>query len=92
MNTVQLTELERFINEPVKVCIHGKEGEEQAPWVEKQVNSLTLCPDKTHLRIYFDSHYFFAVPLTSTVEQDETQWTAYDRAAGLFYAIKSEEK
>ncbi|MEC5425509.1 hypothetical protein QGM71_18685 [Virgibacillus sp. C22-A2] len=90
METVKSEDLKRFISNPVQVCIHGREGEDMAPWVKRKINKVELCPDKTHLRIYFDKHFFFAVPLTSEVVQKETEWTAYDDKAKLHYAIKSE--
>lgn len=90
--SVENSDLKRFIGAPVKVCIHGEAGEDMAPWLDKKVKKLANCPDNTHLRIFFDDHYFFAVPLTSEVEQTETEWSAYDPEAGLHYVIKSEGK
>ncbi|WP_226035905.1 hypothetical protein [Aquibacillus saliphilus] len=92
METVKMNDLEKYINSPVEVCIHGKEGEDRAPWINRKISNLELCPDKTHLRIYFDKHFFFAVPLTSTVVQKESEWSAYDETAALYYSIRSEEK
>ncbi|MRH44730.1 hypothetical protein GH741_18950 [Aquibacillus halophilus] len=92
MSTVKKSDLEKYINSPVQVCIHGKEGEDRAPWIDRQISQLALCPDQTHLRIYFDKHFFFAVPLESKVDQNEQQWSAYDKNAELYYVIRSEEK
>lgn len=88
MQTVEKKDLEVFMNQKVQVCIHGEEGEEMAPWVDRKIEQLTLCPDETHLRIYFDKHFFVAVPLTSSVEKDKHKWVAFDKKARLFYAIK----
>ncbi len=90
--SVDRNDLENCIGSSVKVCIHGEEGEDMAPWLDKKVKKLANCPDNTHLRIYFDNHYFFAVPFTSEVKQTETEWSAYDQKAGLYYVIKSEGK
>ncbi|MFZ3576980.1 hypothetical protein [Virgibacillus sp. DJP39] len=88
METVNANSLEKYINAPVEVCIQGRASEDQAPWVKRKVSKVTLCPDETHLRIYFDKHFFFAVPLTSNVDQKEDKWTAYDESAKLYYSIK----
>ncbi|MDL4841917.1 hypothetical protein [Aquibacillus rhizosphaerae] len=92
MQTVEMKSLEKLVDSSVQVCIYGKSSEDKAPWVDKRISKLSLCPDETHLRIYFDSHFFFAVPLTSSVEQKQNEWIAYDKEANLHYAIKSEEK
>ncbi|MCT2535899.1 hypothetical protein NC661_08255 [Aquibacillus koreensis] len=84
---IELQDLDTFKNAAVKVCIHGKQGEDQAPWQDKKVYKVELCPDQTHVRIYFDDHYFFAVPLHASVEQNENEWIAYDQDAKLYYAI-----
>ncbi|MBB6454029.1 hypothetical protein HNQ94_002480 [Salirhabdus euzebyi] len=90
METVNKEDLKQFISSSVQICIHGKEGEDMAPWVKRNIKDVTLCPDKTHVRIYFDKHFFFAVPLTSTVWKKENEWVAYDKETELYYAIRSE--
>jgi hypothetical protein len=83
-----IKELEPFLGEQIEVAIHDAETDTQPPWVEKQIKKLELCPDGTHLRIYFDTYYFFAVPLTSSISQSELDWSAYDLDSGLFYLIR----
>jgi hypothetical protein len=85
---VNIKDLENYISRPVKVCIHGELNEDIAPPVNKTIYKLSLCPDQTHLRIYFDPISFFAVPLGSTVKIEEKQWSAYDKDCGLYYVIK----
>jgi hypothetical protein len=83
-----INDLERFLGDKIEVAIHDAETDTQPPWVEKQIKKLELCPDGTHLRIYFDTFYFFAVPLNSSVSQSDYDWSAYDQEGGLFYLIQ----
>jgi hypothetical protein len=83
-----IKDVERFLGENMEVAIHDAESETQPPWIEKQIKKLELCPDGTHLRIYFDKFYFFAIPLTSTVDQSNDKWSAYDENSGLFYSMR----
>lgn len=83
-----IKDLERFLGEKIEVAIHDAETDTQPPWIEKQIKKLELCPDETHLRIYFDTFYFFAIPLTSSVSQSDDDWSAYDLESGLYYLIR----
>jgi hypothetical protein len=83
-----IKDVERFLGEKIEVAIHDAETNMQPPWVEKKIKKLELCPDGTHLRIYFDTFYFFAVPLTSSVSHSEIDWSAYDQDSGLYYLIR----
>jgi hypothetical protein len=83
-----IKDLEPFLGEKIEVAIHDAETDTQPPWVEKQIKKLELCPDRTHLRIYFDTYYFFAVPLTSSVSLSDMNWSAYDLESGLYYLIR----
>lgn len=83
-----IKDVERFIGERIEVAIHDAKTNMQPPWVEKKIKKLELCPDETHLRIYFDTFYFFAVPLTSSISQSEMDWSAYDDDSGLYYLIR----
>lgn len=84
-----MEELQRFVNAPAEVSILDKEGQDQAPFVKKDIKKVVLCPDGTHVRIYFDHLHFFAVPLTSSVIQSENAWKAKDSESGLSYIIKT---
>jgi hypothetical protein len=83
-----IKDVERFLGKNIEVAIHDADSNMQPPWVHKQIKKLELCPDATHLRIYFDKFYFFAVPLTSSVTQSPNDWSAYDTASGLVYLIR----
>jgi hypothetical protein len=83
-----IKDVERFFGEEIEVAIHDAETNMQPPWVEKKIKKLELCPDGTHLRIYFDTFYFFAVPLSSDVSQSDMDWSAYDQNSGLYYLIR----
>jgi hypothetical protein len=80
--------LASFVGGKIEVAIHDADTDMQPPWVEKQIKKLELCPDQTHLRIYFDEFYFFAVPLTSSISQSATDWSAFDSESGLFYLLR----
>ena len=82
--------LDSFVNQKVKVAIVDQEQEDQAPFVEKTIAKTGLCPDGTHLRIYFDDRYFFAVPLTANVVLNDSEWSALDEQSGLNYVIRRE--
>lgn len=83
-----MEDLQSFVSEKVMVAILDQDGEERAPFVPKEIQKLEVCPDHTHLRIYFDSRHFFAVPLTACVTLTENEWTAYDQQSQLNYVIK----
>jgi hypothetical protein len=85
---IKIEELQSFVAVPVEVAILDEEGGERAPFVSKTVKKLELCPDQTHLRIYFDDFYFFAVPLHANVNQTENLWSAFDSDSELRYTIR----
>ncbi|MEH7225114.1 hypothetical protein V7112_14990 [Bacillus sp. JJ1566] len=88
MELTEIKSLESFILEDVEVAILDKDGEDLAPFVKKAVFKTELCPDKTHLRIYFDRLRFFAVPLTAEVAISDDIWSAFDPQSGLTYVVK----
>ncbi|PLR83612.1 hypothetical protein CVD25_17315 [Bacillus canaveralius] len=88
MQHINLEELRRFVSVPVAVGIQDDQGDEKAPFIRKTIQKIEICPDETHLRIYFDSFHFFAVPLTANVIQTEQEWSAFDRESGLYYLLK----
>lgn len=83
-----IEDLQQFTSFPVKVSIQDVQGGEKAAFVRKMIKKLELCPDRTHIRIYFDDFYFFAVPLTSSVVQTRSEWAAFDKASELNYVIR----
>ena len=85
---IKIEDLQSFCLEKVQVAILDKDGEDQAPFVSKTIQKLELCPDNTHLRIYFDRQTFFAIPMTSTVSRNEDEWSAYDGQSGLQYVVR----
>jgi hypothetical protein len=87
---IKVEDLKSFVLEKVKVSVHDTTGEEQAPFVSKTIQKLELCPDNTHLRIYFDHLHFLAVPLTSKISMKTSEWSAYDLQTGLQYVIRKE--
>jgi hypothetical protein len=86
----ELEHLDSFIMKTAEVAILDRPEEDQAPFVKKTIMKTGLCPDKTHLRIYFDDKYFFAVPLTADVVMSDYEWSAFDHDAGLNYVIRRE--
>ncbi|MEH7523006.1 hypothetical protein V7149_06915 [Bacillus sp. JJ1503] len=90
MEPIELETLDSFVRKTVKVAILDQENGDQAPFVEKMIEKTGLCPDGTHLRIYFDDRYFFAVPLTAKVVLNDGEWSALDEQSGLNYVIRRE--
>lgn len=91
MPSIELESLKNFASGPVSVAIRDKQGE-KAPFVKKQVKKIELCPDKTHIRVYFDSHFFVAIPLNSQLTKTNNEWSAYDETAKLYYVIRRENE
>ncbi|WML49909.1 hypothetical protein RCG23_08580 [Neobacillus sp. PS3-34] len=69
------------------IKILDEHGSDQAPAVKKFIKKVQLCPDSTHIRLYFDDFYFLAVPLASESTLTETEWTAHDQESGLTYKV-----
>lgn len=88
MELTEIKTLESFILGNVEVSILDEDGEDKAPFVKKEIIKTELCPDRTHLRIYFDRLQFFAVPLTAEIAISDGIWSAFDQQAGLTYVIK----
>ncbi|MEH7335350.1 hypothetical protein V7161_22270 [Neobacillus drentensis] len=88
MELIKLEDVERFVGVPVEIAIQDEEGEERATSVKKTVKKVQYCPDRTHIRFYFDDFYFLAAPLSSRVSQSENEWSAYDLESGLTYKVK----
>lgn len=88
MELTEIKTLESFILGNVEVSILDEDGEDKAPFVKKEIIKTELCPDRTHLRIYFDRLQFFAVPLTAEIAISDEIWSAFDQQAGLTYVIK----
>ncbi len=88
VETVHREDLEPFVSTFIQVGIFGRDDEDHPPWLDKKLVKTSLCPDQTHLRIYFDLQTFVAIPLMSEVERDADQWCAYDQESGLRYVIK----
>lgn len=80
--------LEKFIAHPVEIAIIDEQSDEQPLFLNKTVYKIEICPDHTHLRIYFDHFSFFAIPLAATVIESEKEWKVYDQTAGLYYVIR----
>lgn len=89
---IKINDLQSFVLEKVQIAILDQDGEDQASFVSKTIQKLELCPDNTHLRIYFDRRTFFAIPLTSTVSRNEDEWSAYDGQSGLQYVVRKERE
>jgi hypothetical protein len=88
VDPINLNELQRFAGTQVEIKIQDMDGGDQAPAVRKSVKKIQLCPDKTHIRFYFDDFYFLAVPLASRISETETEWSAFDQESGLHYYFK----
>ncbi len=88
MEPINIDDLQRFVGESVEIAIADKQGGDQAPVVKKTIKKIQSCPDQTHVRFYFDSVYFLAVPVNSSVIESETMFSAADLESGLTYTFK----
>jgi hypothetical protein len=84
---INMEELQRFVGETMEISIEDTEGGDQAPKIKKTIKKIQFCPDHTHVRFYFDSIYFLAVPLISNVNQSEGMFSASDHESGLTYTF-----
>ncbi len=80
--------MKTLISHPVEIAILDEKSEEQPSFFQKIVNKIELCPDKTHVRIYFDHITFLAIPVISAVTKCKNVWRAYDEVSGLNYVIR----
>ncbi|MEH7549694.1 hypothetical protein FB550_11311 [Neobacillus bataviensis] len=88
MEPINLADVEPFIGALVEIIIQDEQGGDQAAAVRKTIKEVQYCPDKTHIRFYFDHFYFLAVPLTSKITQSDEVWAAFDAESGLTYTLK----
>ncbi|MBY0148531.1 hypothetical protein [Neobacillus niacini] len=89
MAPISIDELQRFVGETMEISIEDKQGGDQAPKIKKTIRKIQLCPDHTHIRFYFDSVYFLAVPLISNISQSEVSFFASDLESGLTYTFQT---
>ncbi|SIR62412.1 hypothetical protein SAMN05878482_104526 [Peribacillus simplex] len=87
---IKIEDIQPLISEKASVAILDDDGQGKAPFVSKTIVKVELCPDKTHLRIYFDNHNFFAVPLACKMAKNKNEWSAFDESTGLQYVIRRE--
>ncbi|CAH0345266.1 hypothetical protein [Bacillus sp. CECT 9360] len=87
MAVFNIEEWKQFVSHDVETAILDQQGE-MAPSVRKNIRKVEICPDGTHLRLYFDNVYFLAIPLTSEVSKTGNKWAAFDQVADLTYIIK----
>jgi uncharacterized protein YprB with RNaseH-like and TPR domain len=86
---INLKTLKVYVNQTIEFSIQDHTGEEQpAPFVKKQVKKVELCPDQTHVRLYFDPRNFWAIPLSSDVAVSDKGWVAFDDVSKLYYVIR----
>ncbi|MEH7116637.1 hypothetical protein V7128_04315 [Neobacillus vireti] len=88
MELINLEDVKQFIGNSVEIVIQNEEGGDQAAAVRKPIKKIQYCPDKTHIRFYFDDFYFFAVPAKSKVNWSNDIWSAYDADSELTYKLK----
>jgi hypothetical protein len=89
---INIEELQNFVSTSVEIAIIDEDSEEQPLFRNKKVFKIEMCPDQTHVRIYFDTIAFFAIPISATVIESEKGWKAYDQTAGLYYCIREVQK
>src|SRR5699024_8767293 len=90
VGTIDMNELQSLLTRQVGVTIYDHTWEDKTPLMTKKIQDVRLCPDETHLRIYFDEQRFFAVPMTASVSSSDREWIAFDEKASLHYVIKKD--
>jgi hypothetical protein len=85
---INLEELQGFVGSDVEVSVHDQQGGDQAPAINKRIDKIEYCPDRTHIRFYFDRFNFIAVPLSSDMAQSQTLFSASDTESGLTYTFR----
>ena len=90
MSLINREDVEPFISENVGVSIYDETWTDQSPLRSKKIEKVELCPNRTHLRIYFNQRSFFAIPRTAKVSITESTWIAFDNDSGLHYVLKRE--
>lgn len=88
MDVLNIDDLKSFISEDVGVTIYDQTWTDQSPLRSETVHKVEVCPQNSHIRIYFNEKKFFAVPKTSKVKITASSWTAVDEASGLHYVVK----
>ncbi|MDF9761930.1 MULTISPECIES: hypothetical protein [Peribacillus] len=90
MEPIKIEDIQPLVSEKASVAILDDGGQDKASFVTKTIVKVELCPDITHLRIYFDDINFFAVPLKSILTKSVNEWVAFDENSGLQYIIRRE--
>ncbi|WNS78417.1 hypothetical protein RRU94_00120 [Domibacillus sp. DTU_2020_1001157_1_SI_ALB_TIR_016] len=90
MELIKTEELRPYIAVPVQVGVQDASGE-RAPLVSRVIQKAAICPDGTHIRLYFDRRFFLAVPRKSCVTKNEQEWMAFDQETELSYIVRKEE-
>ncbi|WP_419954164.1 hypothetical protein ACN6MT_28555 [Neobacillus niacini] len=88
MEPINLEELRGLVRASVEITVHDQQGSDQAPAINKKIEKIEYCPDKTHIRFYFDHFNFIAVPLASNMAHSETMFSASDTESGLTYTFR----
>lgn len=88
MGHIKIEELQTFANSPVEVAIVDVSGNERAPFVNKTIKKIEVCPDGTHVRFYFNDFHFFAVPIGAETTENSSEWSAFDADSELRYTIR----
>jgi hypothetical protein len=90
---INLEDLKKYVKQTIELSIQDHAGDEQpAPFVKKQVNKVELCPDLTHVRLYFDHRNFLAIPISADVAVSDKGWVAFDDVSKLYYVIREVDK
>jgi len=88
MPVPNIKQLQDYINQRIEISIYGGQEEEVPPFVQKEIRKIEHCPDGTHMRFYFDLHYFIAIPISSESTIAKDGFTAFDPIHQLNYSIK----
>jgi len=88
MPLLKIEDVMPFITENVGVTIYDESWEAQSPLRKEKISHVALCPNETHLRVYFNERNFFAIPRESKIIKTNKKWEAYDEISRLHYVIE----
>lgn len=88
MALLAIEDVKSLIRENVGVTIYDESWTAQSPLREEKIHHVSLCPNKSHLRIYFNERNFFAIPREAKVKTRDNKWIAYDEKSRLHFVIE----
>ncbi|MCK6259071.1 hypothetical protein LCY76_21095 [Fictibacillus sp. KIGAM418] len=58
--------------------------------MHRYIEKIKPCPDRTHIRLYFDGYHFLAISADCEIMATDEGLTAYDPVGCLYYEIRKD--